>query len=334
MPWEKVEPILRPDRSNVHMGVMRVDQSKCTQCGLCMRNCPLRAWEEDEGGYPALKEIYECFSCYNCKVACPSDAITIVEPYHVTDGYWKTDSYPLSAKMPLEPKDENGNPTEYNIIEKAIFERRSVRNFKDKPVPESLIKRVLEAGRFAPSAGNCQPWKFIVITNNNLIKEIEKAVTGMLKFYYNTYINDETVKNLVSFAEESPGGFDPRPISAIGTFVKGESMNVALDAPVVILILGDKRAISAPEVNIGICGQNMNLVANSIGIKACWNGFMAAGIEALRPLKKKLGIKAPWKVVETMCLGYPAFKQEGVVPREARPVTWFREGADGPEIQE
>ena len=278
MPWEKVEPILRPDRSNVHMGVMRVDQSKCTQCGLCMRNCPLRAWEEDEGGYPALKEIYECFSCYNCKVACPSDA-------KKESNKIKQNSVPTL------------NPEQWEFLEKE---------HKRKPTKKEVLD----------------------------FKEIEKAVTGMLKFYYNTYINDETVKNLVSFAEESPGGFDPRPISAIGTFVKGESMNVALDAPVVILILGDKRAISAPEVNIGICGQNMNLVANSIGIKACWNGFMAAGIEALRPLKKKLGIKAPWKVVETMCLGYPAFKQEGVVPREARPVTWFREGADGPEIQE
>jgi hypothetical protein len=35
-----------------------------------------------------------------------------------------------------------------------------------------------------------------------------------------------------------------------------------------------------------------------------------------------------------MVLGYPKFKQDGVVPREFRPITWFREGADGPEIEE
>jgi hypothetical protein len=34
-----------------------------------------------------------------------------------------------------------------------------------------------------------------------------------------------------------------------------------------------------------------------------------------------------------MCLGYPKFKQEGIVPREFRPVAWFKEGAEGPEIQ-
>jgi hypothetical protein len=35
-----------------------------------------------------------------------------------------------------------------------------------------------------------------------------------------------------------------------------------------------------------------------------------------------------------MVLGYPKFKQDGVVPREYRPLTWFREGAKGPEIEE
>ena len=333
MSWEKFEPILRPNMGNIHMGIMRVDQSKCNKCGLCLQNCPFRAWEYDEGGYPAMKEKYACFSCYNCKVACPSDAMIIVEPYHVTEGYWKTDSYPLPAKMPLEPKDENGNPTEWNPIENAVITRRSVRNFKDKPVPESLIQRVLEAGRFAPSAGNCQCWKFIVITNKALLKEIDKTVKSGIQLLYNMYLNDKSVKNLVPFAKDSPGAFDPRVVyGGMGTIGGNEDLSISFGAPVVILMLGDERAPSV-ELNIGICGQNMNLVANSLGIKAFWNGFLAAGIEA-SPLKKKLGIKSPWKTVESICMGYPAFKQEGSVPREFRPVTWFREGVDGPEIQE
>jgi nitroreductase/NAD-dependent dihydropyrimidine dehydrogenase PreA subunit len=320
--------------SNIHMGVMRVDQSKCNKCGLCLQNCPFRAWEYDEGGFPALKEQYACFSCYNCKVACPNDAINIVEPYHVTDGYWKTDSYPLPAKVPLEPKDESGNPTEWNAIEKAILERRSVRNFKDKPVPESLIQRVLEAGRFAPSAGNCQPWKFIVITNKALLKEIDTTVKKSVQLLYKMYLNDKAVKNLVTFAKESPGIYDPRVVyGGMGCIGQNEDISVSFNAPVVILILGDERAPNY-EINIGICGQNMNLVANSLGIKAFWNGFLAGFTEGIPPLKKKLGIKSPWKIVESICMGYPAFKQEGIVPREYRPVTWFREGSDGPEIQE
>ena len=134
---------------------------------------------------------------------------------------------------------------------------------------------------------------------------------------------------------EGAGTLDPRVIlGGMGSVTREGEEAVSLGAPAVILILGDERAISGAELNIGICGQNMNLVANSLGIKACWNGFISRFLENIRPLKKKLGIKKPWKVVTSLCLGYPKFKQEGIVPREDRPVTWFREEGAGPEAQQ
>lgn len=48
----------------------------------------------------------------------------------------------------------------------AIEKRRSVRTYADKPVPEDLLTKVLEAGRLAPSAKNLQPWHFIVVTDS------------------------------------------------------------------------------------------------------------------------------------------------------------------------
>ena len=41
-------------------------------------------------------------------------------------------------------------------------------------LPPGLIRRIVEAGRFAPSAGNTQPWKFVVITSPTIIAEMEK----------------------------------------------------------------------------------------------------------------------------------------------------------------
>jgi len=48
--------------------------------------------------------------------------------------------------------------SEYTETEKVILRRRSVRLYKKEQVPEFMVKRVLQAGRFAPSAGNSQPW--------------------------------------------------------------------------------------------------------------------------------------------------------------------------------
>jgi Fe-S-cluster-containing hydrogenase component 2 len=111
----------------------------------------------DEQGYPKLGDGYACFSCCHCMLACPTDAISVVDRYHVSGGFWATERHHPPVKLPLQPRDKDGNLDESNAVEPIVIERRSVRNFEDQPVPDHLIRRALAAGRFAPSAGKCQP---------------------------------------------------------------------------------------------------------------------------------------------------------------------------------
>ena len=60
-----------------------------------------------------------------------------------------------------------------NILD-IIRTRRSVRRFEDKPVPEELLREILEAGRWAPSGMNNQPWKFAVIENRGINEGISR----------------------------------------------------------------------------------------------------------------------------------------------------------------
>ncbi|MFX1525071.1 MAG: nitroreductase family protein [Promethearchaeota archaeon] len=64
---------------------------------------------------------------------------------------------------------------EPKILLDFIKERRSIREFQDKPIPENEIEMILEAGRWAPSASNRQPWEFIVIRNKEILKNVAKA---------------------------------------------------------------------------------------------------------------------------------------------------------------
>jgi len=48
-------------------------------------------------------------------------------------------------------------------VEEAIRSRRSVRAYQDREVEEDKLRRVLEAGRLAPSARNLQDWRFVVV---------------------------------------------------------------------------------------------------------------------------------------------------------------------------
>jgi nitroreductase len=57
----------------------------------------------------------------------------------------------------------------------CIHTRRSIRKFEKRAVSDELIKQVLEAGMMAPSAGNQQPWQFLVITEPALLAQIPKV---------------------------------------------------------------------------------------------------------------------------------------------------------------
>ena len=68
----------------------------------------------------------------------------------------------------------------------VILSRRSIRKYLDKPIPEDVTNQILEAGRQAPSAGNRQPWRFIVITDQRIKEALSHGK-------YNTFLKEAPV---------------------------------------------------------------------------------------------------------------------------------------------
>ena len=66
-----------------------------------------------------------------------------------------------------------------NVFE-AIKTRRSVRKYKPEPIPEEHLWTILEAARLAPSAGNRQPWRFIVVRDRETIKKLAEIASEQL----------------------------------------------------------------------------------------------------------------------------------------------------------
>jgi len=62
----------------------------------------------------------------------------------------------------------------------AIKGRRSIRNFEDRPVGKEVLQRLIEAGIWAPSGGNAQTWRFIVITEKDMLKKMKMVSPGLL----------------------------------------------------------------------------------------------------------------------------------------------------------
>lgn len=324
--FEDLKPMLRPE--GVHFGIMKIDAEKCTKCGLCVQNCPFKCMELSADKVPVWKKNHTCFSCFNCMVVCKAGAISPQRAYQTDETcFFTTDPTPELAP-PLPPKGADGKEDQWNTVEQTIMERRSVRNYKDKPVPEPLIQRVLEAGRFAPSAGNNQPWKFAVVTDPAFLQELEAKASSTVSMTYSVFKSDALVMSLVQMLGPAmtEGLFDPRPWAGALCVVDKE-LPVFFGAPAVIFLGGNDRLLT-PALQIGIAGQNMSLAAHAMGLGTCWSGF-GAFLDMVPEVKEKLGFEAPWRIYGTLALGYPKFKQSGIVERQNRPVTWFRPNSQG-----
>ncbi|MBI2889482.1 MAG: nitroreductase family protein [Nitrospirae bacterium] len=219
---------------------------------------------------------------------------------------------------------------EFNLVESVICRRRSVRFYLQKQVPEYLVRRVLEAGRFAPSAGNAQPWKYIVLQDRAMMAEMEADVVRVCRLltrfaYYMVPGSEHKEWRAKLLMRLSPNNFHPIPFTAMKLIAEGK-LGVWHKAPTVIVLLADMRSPGFPVLDIGITGQNMVLAAHSYGLGTCWVSFVKP-LAYYRKWRKRLGIRYPYKLVTSIAVGYPRGIPDGEVDRETRAIDWY--GEDG-----
>ena len=226
------------------------------------------------------------------------------------------------------------NIQEWTTVENVIFERRSVRWYKTDQVPELLVRRILEAGRFAPSAGNSQPWKFIVIRDKVMLDEMELDVQRTCKLF--RFFLDWRRPGLMGklgwlnsqiLIRVLPNELHPIPLGAIFLIAEGK-LKLFHDAPTVILILKDRRGVGNPDLDCGICGQNMVLTANSLGLSTCWIGLVTALMKSYVRFKwlRRLKISYPYELVEGIALGYARGNPNNAIERELHEIAWHENG--------
>jgi nitroreductase len=246
------------------------------------------------------------------------------------------DTMTTQAELEVEEKTTATAPMteDWTETEKVIFERRSVRWYKPNQVPENLIRRILETGRYAPSAGNSQPWKFIVIRDKEILEEMEsdfqktcKIFRFFLEWRERGLIGKIAWLNSQAMIRILPKELHPIPFEFIMLGGKG-NFRLFHGAPTVIMILKDKRGVSNPDLDCGICGQNMVLAAHSLGLSTCWVGFVTALMKSPYRFKwlKRLNIKYPYDLVEGIAIGYARGNPNKMVERELHEVTWYENG--------
>jgi len=80
-----------------------------------------------------------------------------------------------------------------------ILSRRSIRDYQKRQIPENVLHQILEAGRQAPSAVNRQPFRFIVVNDNNLLKNLcDNLINRFVKYAPIVIVGCADVKSLLT----------------------------------------------------------------------------------------------------------------------------------------
>ncbi len=189
-----------------------------------------------------------------------------------------------------------------DIVE-IIKTRRSVREYKDEAIPDKEIEFLIDCARYAPSGFNMQPWSFLVIKNKEVLRKLseagKKAMIPLL----------EPVKDASPDAKE------------FLVFLKTKGTDMFYGAPVLIIILGNKSAMTS-DWDCAMAAQNMMLAAHSKGIGSCWIGGVLPALMDERFLKE-LGAPEGYKAVAPLIFGYPRGKTEAPGRNEPE-VKWVR----------
>ena len=92
--------------------------------------------------------------------------------------------------------------TQSNELMSEMLNRRSIRDFSSEEIPEMVIKNVLKTAMAAPSGANKQPWKFVVVKDENIKKKIRIAAEKEEKKFYEHRATEEWLKDLNKFGTD------------------------------------------------------------------------------------------------------------------------------------
>jgi nitroreductase len=175
-------------------------------------------------------------------------------------------------------------------FDEVIQTRRSIRNFKPDPVSDKAISDILEAARLAPSGGNIQPWRFVVIRSQE-IKEKLKATTRwrfalkapvIIACCFDLSTADGRQDRLVELSQA--GAFD----------------NVEMEGEYTVPVRTHEQLLAYLSMNVGIAITHMMLKAVDLGLGTCWIG----GFDPLKT-RKVLALADNLHIVALLPIGYP-----------------------------
>jgi F420 biosynthesis protein FbiB-like protein len=175
----------------------------------------------------------------------------------------------------------------------SLKDRRSIREYSPKKVPRKILNSVLEAARWAPSAHNAQPWRFVVIKDTSQKLRLANAMAEHWK--------KDLAKN--GFSRKKS---EDRIKDSVERFSRTPTLIVACLTMAEMNRYPDKRRQRIERImavqSVAVAIQNILLAAHIEGLGACW---FCAPLFCPETVKKVLKIPSDLEPQALITMGYP-----------------------------
>ncbi len=192
-------------------------------------------------------------------------------------------------------------------LEKLIKGRRSIRQWKKQEVPEEMLEKAVELAAWAPNGGTSQGWRFIVVTNKEVIAKMGDSVQSIadkIASWPESKSREEDIKRYqknASFFRNAP--------ACIGVFTGEyqspmEKVLVARESidPEAKKVMGFRRSAPTVVQSVAAAVTTMLLVFHQMGLGAVW---LVSPIQAKKEIETILKVPSTMGLVCLVAVGYP-----------------------------
>jgi nitroreductase/NAD-dependent dihydropyrimidine dehydrogenase PreA subunit len=300
-------------KEQVKMYEITIDTDVCKKDGLCAQVCPKGIFVQREKlAIPELVDEEDCIICGHCVAICRQSAIN------------HSDFQPTAIRaIQFEQI-----PSTEQVME-LLKSRRSIRAFRDKPLAQETIERIIDGARFAPSAHNSQSTEFLVVRDRAVLSKLSALVIEYLKFEIKRFANPlfRTLA-LAADRELAESGLHEIPgfEQMIQVFESGADP-ILCDAPV-LLAFHARRTVGFADVNAQLALQNASLVAHALGIGHFYTGFVLSPGRApmarawSRRIPNLIGIPSDNTLHGALALGHPIPRFKNMIERKNPQIRW------------
>ncbi len=295
--------------------MIRIDKDLCNACGICGHVCPRHIpviIENDSKKITMIssERIGLCMECGHCAAICPNRAIQV--------GCLNEEEFTPVKELDIDD----------DQLISLMRQRRSVRRYKDKPVPRKIIDRIIDAVHSSPTGTGQRTTGIIVIDNpktlvtfSELVYELYEGLEKNLKnpiarFFIKRQAGKKKMGELQNFVMPGMHWY-------IRWYREGKSNEILRDCPVLLLFHSPiNEPVGAENCLIAAFHAIMMAQVNSIG--TCFNDLLPPACNRVPDIKKLLGLPDDREVYASITMGYPKYQFKRTIPRQLAEVRYLQ----------